>query len=434
MGPDPLTPTDETVLAPDQLLGIQQFITDHLQDVLEDLRRIVHCETPSQDKTLLDAGLEEIRALAIERLGEPSHEVRTPGGEYGDVLELLWPSAPAESGEDAAAHAPAGSGQAGSRESGSGQAGSGQAPVTSVCHYDTVWPAGTLSVWPMSIDGDRLTGPGVLDMKFGIVQTLWAVLALRAAKIPHAPLRLLLTGDEEIGSVAGRPVIEAAAADSRVTLVPEPSAGGQPKDRRKGMVFADITVHGVEAHAGLEPENGASAVHALAVLVPEIVALAAPERGTTVNVGTFKGGTTRNVVAGRAECLVDVRVTETAEQERVAGALRALTLPEPHRSDERLRLELDVDANRPPMNPTPASAAAMDRLSKVAAGLSRELAPRMVGGASDANFIAALGLPVLDGLGAVGEGPHAWHEHLLISGVAPQTALLAGMLAEPPAG
>lgn len=409
-----LTRQDTAVLTSAQLLEIQSFITEHLKDVLEDLRRIVHCETPSQDKALLDAGLAEIRALAIERLGDPSHEARTEGGEYGDVLELLWPGAAAGADDDAAAAAPVTS----------------EAPVTSVCHYDTVWPAGTLSVWPMSIDGDRLTGPGVLDMKFGIVQTIWAVLALRSAGIAHAPVRLLLTGDEEIGSVAGRPVIEVAAKDSRVTLVPEPSAGGQPKDRRKGMVFADITVHGVEAHAGLEPENGASAVHALAVLVPEIVALAAPERGTTVNVGTLQGGTGRNVVAGRADCLVDVRVTETAEQERVADALRALTLPEPYRSDERLRLELQVDANRPPMNPTPASEAAMARLAQVAAGLGRELSPRMVGGASDANFISALGLPVLDGLGAVGEGPHAWHEHLLISGVAPQTALLAGMLAE----
>lgn len=381
---------------------MEQFITEHLDDVLEDLRRIVHRETPSQDKTLLDAGLAEIRALACERLGEPAHEARTPGGAFGDVLELRWPGSSVEA----------------------------EQPVTSVCHYDTVWPAGTLSVWPMSIEGDRLTGPGVLDMKFGIVQTLWAVRALRSAGIPHAPLRLLLTGDEEIGSVAGRPVIEAAAADSRVTLVPEPSASGQPKDRRKGMVFADITVHGVEAHAGLEPENGASAVHALAVLVPQIVALAAPERGTTVNVGTLQGGTGRNVVAGQAQCLVDVRVTETAEQERVADALRALSLPEPYRSDERLRLELDVDANRPPMNPTPASEAAMAQLQQVAAALGRELAPRMVGGASDANFISALGLPVLDGLGAVGEGPHAWHEHILISGIAPQTALLAGMLTE----
>ncbi|WP_084479319.1 M20 family metallopeptidase [Nesterenkonia sp. AN1] len=406
-----LTREDTAVLTSAQLLEIQTFITEHLKDVLEDLRRIVHCETPSQDKALLDAGLTEIRALAIERLGEPSHEARTEGGEYGDALELLWPGAPAAA-DDAAAPV------------------TSEAPVTSVCHYDTVWPAGTLSVWPMSIDGDRLTGPGVLDMKFGIVQTIWAVLALRSAGIAHAPVRLLLTGDEEIGSVAGRPVIEAAAKDSRVTLVPEPSAGGQPKDRRKGMVFADITVHGVEAHAGLEPENGASAVHALAVLVPEIVALAAPERGTTVNVGTLQGGTGRNVVAGRAECLVDVRVTETAEQDRVADALRALTLPEPYRSDDRLRLELQVDANRPPMNPTPASEAAMARLAQIAAGLGRELSPRMVGGASDANFISALGLPVLDGLGAVGEGPHAWHEHLLISGVAPQTALLAGMLAE----
>lgn len=398
------TATDASRTTP--VLALRDHIAEHQDQVVEDLRLLVHTETPSHDKPLLDAGLDIIRALAIERLGAPESENRTGGGVHGDVLDLLW------AGRDSA-----------------GQPTSGK-PVLSVCHYDTVWPAGTVGSWPLAADGDKLSGPGVLDMKFGIVQTIWAVIALRRLGVPHPPVRLLLTGDEEIGSTAGRPAIEAAAAESTLTVVTEPSVGGQPKDRRKGMVFADAVVHGLQAHAGLEPEKGASAIHALAALVPEIVALAAPERGTTVTVGTFHGGTSRNVVAGRAACQVDVRVTEPEEQDRVVQGLRALRLPEPHHADERLRLEVDVDANRPPMNPTPASRTAMARLEHLTETLGRSLSPAAVGGASDANFISALGLPVLDGLGAVGEGPHATHEHILISEIAPQTALLAGLLAD----
>ncbi|GAA1184052.1 M20 family metallopeptidase [Nesterenkonia xinjiangensis] len=390
------------------LQALRQHAAAHHDEFLEDLQRIVHCETPSHDKALLDAGLEEIRTLAAERLGEPVAETRIPGGVHGDVLDLRWPG----QGHDG------------------GTVDDPAAAVLSVCHYDTVWPAGTLAGWPLTADGDRLTGPGVLDMKFGIVQTLWALRALRELGVPHPPVRLLLTGDEEIGSAAGRPAIEAAARESALTLVPEPSAGGQPKDRRKGMVFADLTVHGVQAHAGLEPEKGASAIHALAAVVPAIVGLAAPEEGTTVTVGTFHGGTSRNVIAGRAECQVDVRVTDPAEQERVAGALRGLRLPAPYDAEDRLDLVVEVDANRPPMNPTPASQDAMARLGRLAAALGRTIVPAAVGGASDANFVSALGLPVLDGLGAVGEGPHAIHEHILLSEIAPQTALLAGLLAD----
>ncbi|WP_344681418.1 MULTISPECIES: M20/M25/M40 family metallo-hydrolase [Actinomycetes] len=409
----PMESTPTTSARPDAVAGIpmpalRNHAATHQEHLLEDLRRIVHAETPSHDKALLDAGLEVIRTLAVERLGEPQAEARTDGGVHGDVLDLRWPGRDVDGGEITEL----------------------ESSVLSVCHYDTVWPAGTITGWPLTAEGDRLTGPGVLDMKFGIVQTLWAVRALRELGVPHAPLRLLLTGDEEIGSTAGRPAIEAAAAQSALTLVPEPSAAGQPKDRRKGMVFADLTVHGVQAHAGLEPEKGASAVHALAAVVPDIVALASPDDGTTVTVGTFHGGTSRNVVAGQATCQVDVRVTEAAEQDRVAEGLRALRLPQPHAADPRLRLEIAVDANRPPMNPTPASRAAMDRVERLAAGLGRRITPAAVGGASDANFVSALGLPVLDGLGAVGEGPHAVHEHILVSEIAPQTALLAGLLAD----
>ncbi|WP_261624648.1 M20 family metallopeptidase [Nesterenkonia marinintestina] len=388
--------------------AVAEYIEARRDEFIEDLRTLVHAETPSQDKPLLDAGLEVVRRVVVNLLGEPSAETRHDGGTYGDVLDLRWEGRDDDGAEltgDAAGD-----------------------PVLVVCHYDTVWPAGTIQTWPLTVDGDRLTGPGVLDMKFGIVQTAWAVKALRELGVGHPPVRMLLTGDEEIGSVAGRPHIEAAAQESALTLVTEPSAAGNPKDRRKGMVFADLRVTGRQAHAGLEPEKGASAVHALAALVGDVVDLASPEHGTTVTVGTFHGGTGRNVVAGSAEALVDVRVTEPAEQDRVVAGLEGLRLPAPHADDERLSLDVDVDANRPPMNPTPETEVVLDRVKEIGRQLGRELEPTAVGGASDANFVSALGLPVVDGLGAVGEGPHAVHEHILISGIAPQTALLAGIL------
>lgn len=396
--------------------AVADYIEARREDFIEDLRTLVHAETPSTDKPLLDAGLDVVRTVVVNLLGEPAAETRHDGGAYGDVLDLRWEARDADGSE-----------LTGDADSASGSAGD---PVLVVCHYDTVWPAGTIETWPLHIDGDRLTGPGVLDMKFGIVQTAWAVAALRELGVAHPPVRMLLTGDEEIGSVAGRPHIEAAARESALTLVTEPSAAGNPKDRRKGMVFADLRVTGRQAHAGLEPEKGASAVHALAALIGDVVALASPEHGTTVTVGTFHGGTGRNVVAGAAEALVDVRVTSPQEQDRVAAGLQALRLPAPYTDDERLSLEVDVDANRPPMNPGPQTRDVLDRVVEIGRQLGRELEPAAVGGASDANFVSALGLPVVDGLGAVGEGPHAVHEHILLSGITPQTALLAGILAE----
>ena len=373
--------------------AVRNLVAARLDDVLADLDLLVSLETPSQRRDLLRAALPQIEAYLVGRLGEPARRVQHDGGEFGDVLDLTW--------------------------TGSGAAGE----VLSLAHYDTVWPEGTLAGWPLRRDGDVLTGPGVLDMKLGIVQTVWALLALRELGVPHPDLRLMLTADEEIGSRAGRPHLEAAAREALVTLVTEPSADGAVKTRRKGMVFADLVVHGVEAHAGLDPDAGASAVHELATLVPRVVALAEPGRGTTVNVGTFTGGTGRNVVAGHATCAVDVRIQEPTEEDRVVAALEALR---PH--DPRCRLEVAIDRNRPPMNPGEHTARLVGLARAAGADLGVEVGEVAVGGASDANFIAALGLPVLDGLGGIGAGPHARHEHVLVSGVPRQTALLAGIL------
>ncbi|WP_017585579.1 M20 family metallopeptidase [Nocardiopsis ganjiahuensis] len=375
------------------LPALAEAARSNLPDLLADLRRLVETETPSNDKELLDAGLDDIEVWLDQRLGAPSERVRRDGGAYGDVLEVLYP-------------------------------GDGDGEVLLLCHYDTVWPRGTILEWPVTVEGERFSGPGCFDMKAGIVQGVWAIRSLReqGARLPS--IRFLFNGDEEIGSPASRPHIERAGRAADVTLVLEPSREGMVKTGRKGMGLFDVTVTGVESHAGLDPESGASAVHALAELVPRIVALAAPERGTTVNVGVIEGGTTRNVVAGSAACQVDVRIQDPAESTRVDEGLAAL-IP----SDTRVKVEVTGEWNRPPMNPGPATEHAFGPAREVALELGEELGQISVGGASDANLVAALGRPVLDGLGAAGAGPHSRDEHVDVGRTPHQVALLAGLLA-----
>lgn len=370
---------------------VRDHAETHLPDMLEDLRFLVELETPSSDKALLDAALPRIEEYVVGRLGEPASRARHDGGVRGDVLELAW-------GGTSAGH------------------------VVSVCHYDTVWPQGTVATWPFTVDGDTVSGPGVLDMKAGLVQTVWMLRALRELDIPHPGLHLLLTGDEEIGSSASRAHIERAAAGALLTLIAEPSAAGDAKVQRKGTLFADLHVTGIPSHAGLDPDAGASAVHELARLVPRVVALADRSRGTTVNVGVVSGGTGRNVVAAAATAQVDVRLEDPAEGDRVAAALEALRV-----EDERCELRVDIDRNRPPMNPTSHTPRILAALGEVAGELGVAIGTVPVGGASDGNFVAALDLPVLDGLGGIGAGPHARHEHITASGLPRQTAVMAGL-------
>ena len=361
--------------------------------IIADLRRLVELETPSHERPLLSAGLDGIETWLAERLGAPSDRARYGGGAYGDVLELTYP-------------------------------GTAPGSVLFLSHYDTVWPGGTLAEWPVTIDGDSLTGPGCFDMKAGIVHSVWVLRLLRELGLPHPEVRMLLTGDEEIGSPASRPHIERASEGVDLTLVLEPSREGMVKTRRKGMGLFDVEVRGVESHAGLDPAAGASAVHALAEVLPRITALAAPDRGTTVNVGAVSGGTGRNVVAGRALCEVDVRVQDPAEMGRVDEGLAAIEV-----SDPRVSVTVTGEWNRPPMNPNPSSERAFGTLREAADDLGVRLGETAVGGASDANLVSALGRPVLDGLGAVGAGPHSRDEHLLVSRTPHQIAVVAGLLA-----
>jgi glutamate carboxypeptidase len=302
-------------------------------------------------------------------------------------------------------------------------AGKGAHPLALLAHYDTVWGAGTLDDWPVRLDGDRITGPGVFDMKAGLVQAVWAVRALRAAGVPHPPLRLLLNGDEEIGSPFSRPLIERACADTAAVLVFEASADGAVKTGRKGVGIFDLRVRGVESHAGLDPESGSSAIDEIARLVLQLHAAAEPAAGTTVNVGVLQGGTRSNVVAGSARAGVDVRVRSVQAQERIDQLLRGLAPRDP-----RVRVTVRGGWNRPVMEPSTAIASVYALAHRAAERLGFELRETSVGGASDGNFAAAMGRPVLDGLGAVGGGAHARHEHVSIEGMVERAAVAAAVI------
>jgi glutamate carboxypeptidase len=373
--------------------ALHRWLDAHRQRLVDDLVAYAELETPSDDLALLKKGLAHVEEWLAERLGQPASRAHHGSGEHGDVVVLEY-------------------------------AGEGERPLTLLAHYDTVWSAGTLDGWPVRVDGDRVSGPGVFDMKAGLVQAAWAVWALRAAGVPHPPLRLLLNGDEEVGSRFSRPLIEQACADAAAVLVFEASADGALKTGRKGVGIFEVDARGVEAHAGLDPESGASAVDEIARLVLQLHAAADPAAGTTVNVGVVRGGTRSNVVAGTAHADVDVRVRSVAAQQRIDELLRGLA---PH--DPRAEVAVRGGWNRPVMEPNPAIASVFALACRAAEQLGFELRETSVGGASDGNFAAAMGLPVLDGLGAVGGGAHARHEHVTVAGMVERSAVAAAVIA-----
>ncbi|MDQ1017704.1 M20 family metallopeptidase [Streptomyces afghaniensis] len=370
---------------------------DVAPEIVTDILTLVRHETSSHDLPALAAGLDLLRELAVHRLGRPDREQRHPGGACGDTLTLTY-------------------------------AGTGPGHVALVGHYDTVWPTGTLAGWeqPQAPDDGRekLSAPGIFDMKTGLAQGVWALKLAREHGGPVPTVTFLFNGDEEIGSLSSRPVIEEVARKADATLVLEPTAHGAVKTARKGSGIFRVTATGVEAHAGLAPQDGASAITALSEFVVAAAAVARPDRGTTINTGLIEGGSATNVVAGQATARVDIRVSSEAEQARVDAELDAIEV-----SDPRVRIDIDHAWNRPPMTLNAASAPLLGLAREVARDQGRDDLPdAAVGGASDANFVSALGLPVLCGTGAIGDGAHARGEFIYPDTVPTQTALVAGLL------
>ena len=304
----------------------------------------------------------------------------------------------------------------------------GEGRIMLLCHMDTVWPKGTIENRPFTVKEGLAYGPGILDMKAGIAIALHALETLRTHGMqPKHKIKIVLNSDEETGSTSSRLLIEEEARKSDQVFCLEPGAGkkGALKTGRKGVGMFQVKVTGKAAHAGNEPEKGISAIEEMAHQILRLHSLTDFSRGTTVNVGVLQGGAVRNQVAAFAEALVDLRVTTTAEAVRVE---REILNASPVLNDALV--EVTGSLNRPPMERTESTAMMLNWVKEFADPLGIHLEETQVGGGSDAQFVAALGIPVLDGMGGVGEGPHADYENIVVSELPRRVALLASIMAQ----
>jgi glutamate carboxypeptidase len=371
------------------LVNTLESLRARRDEMLADIRRCVEFETPSRDKERCDAFIPFFAELATS-YGARSERVANAAG--GDHLVLRW--------------------------------GSEQTPVLFVGHYDTVWPAGTLARKPFTVSDGVARGPGIYDMKTGLVQALWAARLLHEnGNGDTPPVVFIVNSDEEIGSITSREMIEKEARATRATMIFEPAFHGAVKTARKGVGIYTVEVEGRAAHAGSEPEKGVNAIDELARATLTIHALNDPAAGTTINVDVVAGGTVRNTIPAYARGDIDMRVASNAEAERIEKAMRALR---PHNPEAKLHVTGGL--NRPPMERSAKIAALYTRAKETASRLGFSLQEASVGGGSDGNFAAAVGAAVLDGLGAVGEGAHAEHEHVIVDAIAERTALVVELL------
>ncbi|MBB6547921.1 M20 family metallopeptidase [Nonomuraea rubra] len=349
--------------------------------MVEDLEELVLCESFSSDLEAVARSAKVVAAMGARHLGTAPEFLEIDG-----VTHLRWSF--------------------------------GTPRVLLLGHHDTVWPIGTLATHPWSVVDGVARGPGVFDMKAGLVQTFHALAGLDSLD----GVTLLITGDEEIGSLTSSALIQETARGLAAAFVMEASAdGGALKTARKGTSNYTVNVHGKAAHAGLEPEKGANAGIELAHQILSVAAMGAG--ATTVTPTVLSGGTSFNTVPAAASVGVDVRVAEVAEQARVDAAMHALRPAVPG-----TRLEILGGPNRPPLEAS-MSAALFTLAQELAAGLGLgPLASASVGGASDGNFTAGVGCPTLDGLGAVGGGAHADHEHAIVAEMPGRTALLGALI------
>ncbi|WP_328616659.1 M20 family metallopeptidase [Amycolatopsis sp. NBC_00355] len=351
-----------------------------MNDLLADIETLVRSESPSEDHDAVARSAEAVATIGRRLLGAEPERIVTDG-----CTHLRW------------------------------HFGDGPPRVLLLGHHDTVWPLGSLRTHPFAIEDGVLRGPGCFDMKAGVVMALHAAAALA----DRTGLAILITGDEEIGSPLSRALIEEEARSCDAVFVLEASAdGGALKTRRKGVSRYWIEVEGRAAHAGLEPEKGVNAGIEIAHQILAVAALADADRGTTVVPTALSAGTTTNTVPAAASVAVDARVWDAAEQDRVDRAVRSLR---PVLPGSRIRIAGGI--NRAPLDAV-ASADLFDLANSLSGGT---LTAASVGGASDGNFTAGLGIPTLDGLGAVGGGAHADDEHVVVAQLLPRTALLVSL-------
>jgi glutamate carboxypeptidase len=370
------------------------YFNEQRDDMVSTIRELVEIESPSDNKAAVDRVAEAV-AEKFARLGG---EVRFHRAEdFGSHLQVNFAGQPAK-------------------------------PVLLLGHYDTVYPLGTLATMPCRVDHDKLTGPGVLDMKSGIALMIHAIAGLQAwhrEGVLLRPVTVLLVSDEEVGSDSSRAITEALAKKAAAVLVLEPSYGvhGAVKTARKGVGEYLVKVTGKASHAGLDFEKGTNAILELARQVEKIAGFTELKKGLTVNVGIVRGGSRTNVVPAEAVAEIDVRIARLKDAVGIDKKMRSL-----RPFNRKCKIEISGSINRPPMERTAGVSALYKQASAIARELGWKLSEAAVGGGSDGNFTAGLGIPTLDGLGGVGDGAHATHEHILISELPRRAALLAGLI------
>lgn len=382
---------------PDRHLSqmFHEFLRPRTREMLADLRDLVECESPSLEKAPADrcCGL-----LAAKWRKRGARVERLPQKQRGDHLKVTWQP--------------------------SGARIKGQLMVLG--HYDTVYASGSLTQMPFRIKAGKAYGPGTFDMKGGLVQALYAFEALQHSRLPLTKrIVFIWNSDEEVGSDSSRKLIESEARRSDAVFVLEPSLGprGLLKTARKGVGEAELIVHGRASHAGLAPQVGINAVHEIARQIARIESWNDLPRGISLNADIIEGGTRTNVIAERARAVIDLRALRISDMRRVEKRLHALRPV--HRG---AKLEIRGGFNRAPLE-RKVTQALFVKAKALAALMGLSLDESTAGGGSDGNLTGALGIPTLDGLGAVGEGAHSSHEHLLISAMPQRAALLAALLA-----
>jgi glutamate carboxypeptidase len=367
-----------------------------LPGLLRLTRQLVEAESPSDSKSAIDACV-SVAAAHAKKLGGKVIRHRQAG--YGDLLEVIFLPSPRDKAVKKAGR------------------------ILLLGHLDTVWPLGTLKSMPCRVRAGRLCGPGTLDMKVGVAMAFTAIELLVESAALRREVVLLLNSDEEIGSPVSRAVTERIARTCEAVFVLEPAQGLAYKTVRKGIGNWRIDVEGVAAHAGVDFAKGANAIRELARAIETVSTWVDLKRGLTVSVGVCGGGGKSNVVPAHAWAEIDVRIPRIADGVGIARKFAALKARDP-----RCKLTVTGEINRPPMERSPGTVRLYKKARTLAADLGFVLDEASTGGGSDGNFTAALGIPTLDGMGAVGEGAHAAHESVLIEHLAPRTALLAGML------
>lgn len=370
---------------------LETFVRNNEVWLHEAIDALVSIESPTSDKAAVDRCGAEFRRLAASIGMRVRVEPRSEAGDHS-VVEI----------------------------------GEGRPRILLVGHVDTVWPHGQIARMPLVRKDGKLCGPGTLDMKVGVSMGLLATRAVFATARPASgTIAMLVTSDEETGSDTSRGLIEAEALASDAVLVLEPAlAGGPLKTSRKGIGQYQLAVTGVSAHAGVDPGKGVSAIRELARQIIAVEALHDLDRGVSVNVGVVSGGTRPNVVAEEAVAIVDVRAPTLDDAARIDAAFRALRPVLPG-----ARLAVTGGFERPPMERSAGVIALYEHAQAAAAELGQTIAEGGTGGGSDGNLTAALGVPTLDGLGGVGDGAHALHEHVLLDMLVPRTSLLAALIA-----